>query len=242
MKTASIRHLFQAAAVSAAGLWLVGCGTTYVVKVDAISQPDAPEAVSYRIHDKTAAYGEEQDLRNREAVEYVRTALSGRGYYEAPSLEMAEMVIELDYGVSAPRVRYDTRNEPVVARVGGGLVYQQVPVRDSRGNVTYQTVVTYEPSRLETIGYREVAVPRTVYEKYLRLSARENIPDQEGRPAPQIWSVHVTNEDESNDIRKYLPILASASIDYLGADSGTQRTVKVKEKDADVAFVRQGGI
>ena len=79
-----------------------------------------------------------------------------------------------------------------------------------------------------------------MYEKYLRISARENKQMEEGRPPPEIWSVNVSSEDKSDDLRKYLPILASASVDYIGKDSGEKQTVRLKETDSAVGFIKKG--
>ena len=56
----------------------------------------------------------------------------------------------------------------------------------------------------------------------------------------EIWSVRLSNEDQSKDLRKYLPILATASIDYIGKDSTTQKTVNIKETDPGIAFIKKG--
>ena len=37
-----------------------------------------------------------------------------------------------------------------------------------------------------------------------------------------------------------LPILAAASIDYVGKDSKGQKTIRIKDTDKDVAFIRKG--
>src|SRR5258707_13541928 len=103
-----------------------------------------------------------------------------------------------------------------------------------------RTVAVYEPPRTELIGYDDMPRQVTIYEKYLRLTARENKPANEGRPPPELWNVQVSAEDESKDLRKYLPIMASVTIDYIGKDSSNQRTVKVRENGAGVEFVKRG--
>jgi len=151
------------------------------------------------------------------------------------------MIVEVDYGVEPPRVVLERTSMPIYAQVGGGVRYETVMVgTDSRGNPIYRTVAVYEPTRTELIGYQEMVTPVAKYEKYLRISARENAEMVEGRPPPELWSVNVSSEDESDDLRKYLPILASASIDYIGKDTGSKQTIKMKETDAAVGFVRQG--
>lgn len=223
-----------------AGALLSGCATSYKVEVDSISQPKASEATSYRIVTKNPN-ADEGSLRHQEATAYVKTALSGKGLYEAPPGQDPDMVVEVDYGVEPPRVVMERSSVPIYAQVGGGVRYEQVVVgTTSTGAPIVRTVAVYEPPRTEVIGYQDVVTPVAMYEKYLRISARENKPMEEGRPPPEVWSVNVSSEDKSDDLRKYLPILASASVDYIGKDSGEKQTVTVKETDSAVGFIKKG--
>src|SRR5476651_2352213 len=208
---------------ASAVLVLAGCTTTtYHVKVDAISKPAEPvgtasagkEPQSYKLKSKNPSLGDE-NLRYKEAAEYVKTALSSKGLYEAPTPERADMIVELDYGLDAPRTKIETVSVPVYAQTGGGVRYEQVPVTDSKGNQSIRTVAVYQPPRTELVGFDDVPRQVTIYEKYLRITAVENKPGVEGRPPSQVWSVNATAEDEIKDLRKYLPILASATADYI---------------------------
>lgn len=218
-----------------------GCSTsnTYAVKVDAITKPVPAGAQSFKLKSKDPKLGEE-NLRYREAAEFVKTALSGKGLYEAPSEERADMIVELDYGMDAPRAKMERVSVPVYAQVGGGVRYESVPITDSRGNTSYRTVAVYESPRSELVGYDNVPRMVTIYEKYLKITARENKPAAEGRPPAELWSIHATAEDESKDLRKYLPIMASATVDYIGQDSSNQQVVKVRADGPGVDFIRKG--
>ncbi|MFM7751135.1 MAG: hypothetical protein ACKPB0_12065, partial [Opitutaceae bacterium] len=65
-------------------LLLGGCATTYELKVDSIAKPRAADAISYEIHNKNPLVADDS-LRFKEAAGFVKTALSGRGMYEAPA-------------------------------------------------------------------------------------------------------------------------------------------------------------
>jgi hypothetical protein len=227
-------------AVAIAWFWS-GCATTYEVKVDAISKPpETPkEIASYKIRNKNPSVGEDS-LRHKEAAQYIKTALSGKGLYEAPNAQSADMIVDVDYGMEPPRVKFEKVSVPIYAQVGGGVRYMQVPVTDSKGNTSYRSVAVYEPPRTELIGYEEVPRPVVVYEKYLRVSARENRQAREGRPPTEIWSVHVSAEDESKDLRKYIPVMAAATIDHIGTNTKADKTITVSEKDSVVDFVKKG--
>jgi hypothetical protein len=232
--------LRRALPLALAGMMLGGCGTTHVVKIDSLAKPKAEDSISYEIKNKNPLVADDS-LRYQEAASLVKTALSGRGLYEAPANTKADLVVDLDYGVGPPQVRKETVSEPVYITVPGQIRTERVQVgTDSQGRPIYQTITVQDPPSTEFAGFREYIVTVVVYEKYLKLSARENKEASEGRPPTEIWTVDVTSEGESRDIRKNLPILVAASIDYIGKDSQGQRTIRIKDSSSDVAFVKKG--
>ncbi|MBL9201593.1 MAG: hypothetical protein JNL39_13875 [Opitutaceae bacterium] len=226
--------------LAAIGLMFAGCATTHEVKIDSLAKPNAEPAISYEIKNKNPLIADDS-LRHKEAAGMVRTALSGKGMYEAPPGVKPDMVVDLDYGVGPPQMRREQVSEPVYITLPGQVRTERVQVgTDSQGRPIYQTVTVQDPPRTEFAGFREYYVTVVVYEKYLKLSARENKEAAEGRPQQEIWTVDVTSEGESRDIRKNLPILVAASIDYIGKDSQGQKTIKLKDNSSDVAFVKKG--
>ncbi len=220
---------------------LAGCQTnTYNVKVNAIANDQkAASGESYRIVTKNGG-DPRTDLRTREAVELVKTALSGRGLYEAPNPENADMVVEVDYDVEPPRVEFETRSVPVFARLEGGMRSVIVPTRTATGEVRYRRVTVMDPPSQELIGFEDKTIPVTVYEKYLRVSARENITSGDDTPPEQLWSVYVSNEAEDDDIRKALPVLASVVVDYIGVTTVEDQELRVKGEAEEVDFIKRG--
>jgi hypothetical protein len=235
---------FRVPALSA--LWLVGglfvggCANTYEVKVDSLAKPNAEDAISYKIHNANPEVTEDS-LRHKEAVGFVRTALSGKGMYETTDAARADVVVDLDYGVGPPQMHHETVSEPIYVTLPGEVRTERVQVgTDRNGNPIYQTVTVQDPPRTELLGYRDRVITTVVYEKHLRLSARENKPAAEGRPPSEIWTVDVTSEGETHDMRKTLPVLAAASIDYVGKDSHGQKVIRLKDTDKDIAFIKKG--
>lgn len=217
-----------------------GCATSYDVKVDAITQPKPKEAAaSYRIKNKNPTT-EEDNLRYKEATNYVKTALSGHGMYEAPEDAVPDVIVEIEYGVEAPSVRMERTSVPIYSQSGGGVKYNPLPVPIANGSVLQRTIPVYDAPDSQLVGYQEVVTPVAVYEKFLHISARENKPKTDGATPTEIWSVNTTLEDESKDIRKYLPLLASASMESIGTDTGSRKTIKLKESDQNVDFVKKG--
>ena len=218
-----------------------GCQSSYNFKVDAINNPEiaSEELKSYTIVSSNAEISE-SDLEFKEAAEYVRTALSSKGYYEAPDVEHADMIIDISYGVGEPQIDFKTYSNPVYATRGGGYSTVATPVVDGKGNVTYVTTTVYHPPRVEMVGIEEKIVPITTYEKFLRLTSRDNREIDESEGPVQVWSIYVKNKDESDDLRKYLPLMAAASVPHIGENTESQTEVKLKEKDDLVGFVKEG--
>lgn len=227
-------------AIAAATCLLAGCATTHVVKVDSLAKPKAENAISYEIKNRNPLVADDS-LRYKEAAGMVKTALSGKGLYEAPPNTKPDIVVDLDYGVGPPQMRRETVSEPVYITLPGQIRTERVQVgTDSQGRPIYQTITVQDPPTTEFAGFREYMVTVVVYEKYLKLSARENKEAAEGRPAAEVWTVDVTSEGESRDIRKNLPVLVAASIDYIGKDSQGQKTIRIKDSSSDIAFVKKG--
>jgi hypothetical protein len=226
--------------VVVASLLLGGCATTHELKVDALAKPNAEPAISYEIKNKNPLVADDS-LRYKEAAGYVKTALSGKGMYEAPSNTKPDLVVDLDYGVGPPQMKREMVSEPVYINLPGQFRTERIQVgTDSQGRPIYQTVTVQDPPRTEFAGYREYMITVVVYEKYLKLSAHENKEASEGRPPSELWTVDVTSEGENRDIRKSLPLLVAASIDYIGKDTQGQKTIRIKDTNSDIAFVKKG--
>ena len=245
MKSTLIPPSLKATLWLAFSVLLGGCTTTtYIVQVDAIAQSAEPvvtaPAQSYQIR-TTNPKMDEGSLRYKEVAGYVKTALSGKGMYEAPRADKADVVIDIDYGMDSPRIKFDTQSMPVYAQTGGGVRYEQVPIIGRNGQVVgFRTIAISEPIRTELLTFEEVVRPVIVYEKFLKISARSNKEAVEGRAPPEVWSVNVSAEDESKELRKYLPILASATADYIGTNTKQERPIKLKDSDEVVGFIKKG--
>jgi len=101
-------------------------------------------------------------------------------------------------------------------------------------------VQVYVPGPTAIIGMQEIVQPVIVYEKYLKLSARPNQEVVEGRTPSEVWSVNVSAEDNSNELRKYMPILASATADYIGTNTKESKPIRINERDEVVTFIKKG--
>jgi hypothetical protein len=219
-------------------LFLSGCATTYTLKVDAITNPETAETnpQSYIIVNKNPDV-DESDLRYQETKEWVKTALSGKGLYEAPNVESADMIIELEYGMEEPYDRTTVVQDIHIERDPPSV--RTIWIQPEPGAPPIpQTIVVQGHTRHIPI---QRTIVQTIHEKYLKITAIKT-PDDEAvdTKAEQLWSVHVTNEDTGDNLREYLPVMASAAINYIDEDSGTEKEVRIKEDDETVTFVKEG--
>ena len=100
-----------------------------------------------------------------------------------------DVIVSIDYGV-ASFTRRETRVKGIT-----------VPRLPPEARVTSDgTLIAPEFPKPE---YETVAV--TVYEKYLSLTARENVAGKEDAVATDVWRVNVTSEGESRDVRSRNP-------------------------------------
>lgn len=160
--------------------------------------------------------GAEATLLYGEAARLVKAALMAKGLYEAPSRAHAGVVVEIEYSMETPRVSRAAPGDPAA----------QTGAKESR------------PQRSDAAIDNLRSAERGPLEKNLVLTARE-AKAPPGSVPKTLWSVEVSTTDPSNDLRKYLPLLAAASISQMGVDSDGPQTVKISETDKSVALIRQ---
>lgn len=221
-------------------LLLSGCATTYRFKVDAVKNQDVSEQKQSFVIVSANPEMDVEDLRFKEAEAFVKTALSSKGMFEAPAGDESQMTVEVDFGMEEPRTKFQTVSEPVYALVGGGTRTVTVPVTDAQGRVRYVTYVVYDPPQRELIGFRDRVITYQVYEKYLRITARETKEQAGDRPPRELWSVYVVNEDEKDDLREYVPLMVSAAMDSINENASSKKDVVLKDSDERVVFVKKG--
>ncbi|HVS53523.1 MAG TPA: hypothetical protein VHD62_14305 [Opitutaceae bacterium] len=216
-----------------------GCASNYAVKVDAVrrADPTGQKYSSYRIHPKNAALDPES-LRYKDAAQHVKTALSANGLFEAPTPASADLIVEIDYGVEAPRERVEEVEVPVLNAASDPGVLQPAPMRNADGSYR----ADMPNGELACDGGETMLETRrvTVCEKYISVDGRENRAAAEGQPPAELWRVHVSIEDESRDLRAYLPMLLSVAMDEIGKDTDGGQVVTLSEKDEAIQFIKRG--
>jgi hypothetical protein len=228
----SLSVVVRMAALTGCLMVVSGCASSYQFKVDAVSNQAVEMGTgSYRI---TCANPEmdEQDIRFQEAAGFVKTALSSKGMYEAPAGIEPDMAIELDFGMEGPI-------EVVEYREMGGLPVP-LPVDPANGRISDRNGAA-NVNYVAKLNAVSVPVVVSYYDKYIRITAREDESRVEGDRAPRTaWSLLVGNRDKNADLREYLPLLVSAGMDAMGSETERNEKVVLSQKDNRVLFVKNG--
>ncbi len=194
-------------------LALSACRTVYDVKVDAISAPQHGSGEAYRLalHPPAGAQGTPE--LQAAVAEQIRTALAQRGYFEAPEGTEARLLITASYGAGPAQLKFRYKARDML----GIDLWGKMPPKGG-------------------------AEPITVYEKFMSLTARAPDQDAGGASAggPEVWSVHVSVEDESGLLEPYLAVLAAALVDHIGEHSPGEKTVRIRAEGAK-RTTEQGG-
>lgn len=96
---------------------------------------------------------------------------------------------------------------------------------------------------------RGSARPILVFEKYIKLTAREPAPSDQPEATrrtrrdrgEELWSLTVSVEDDKRDLEPYLAVLASTAVDYIGTNSGAELHVPVDPATAASNLRRRAG-
>ncbi len=88
--------------------------------------------------------------------------------------------------------------------------------------------------------HADLRASEIVYDKYIRITARETPEQARGRPPRELWSIYVTNTDEQSNLPRYILLMISAAMDLVGERSLTRKTVVLTVKDERVVFVEKG--
>ena len=226
--------------LSGAGLACVllfaGCATSHTFKVDAISNPEVESGDAFHIVTGNPRVSEE-DPQFQEMAGYVKTALARRGYHQAAGAEDADIVIEVVYGTNQPQIDFKTVSSnasDVVIDQRTGQVYTG-PGAATRARVLGGGGGPITIDRDDT-----EYIPVTTYEKYLKLVAWENREGVEPEKQTQVWQVTVKTKDDKDDMQRYLPLLAAASIEFVGEDTENQEKIVLRENDDEVVSVKAG--
>ena len=200
-----------------AGLLLLASGCTLsprlTVNVDAIDSGESPQPVRYVLVPAVEGV-DASDLHFIEYAGHIDRALQKRGMIAAGSAAEANVEIEVSYGhkrVVREFVRHSIFDDP--------FFYDRRCRRWHKGHC-----VRWYPARYDwwhARHHREVDVV-TSYRVFVALEAHR-IGAEPGAPA--LWTTRARARFARPDLRVTLPLLLTAAEQYIGVDTGRERTV-----------------
>lgn len=214
------RHLPALAAVASL-LALAGCTHLYTLEVESTREEHADlnlDAKSYHIlnFSQTATVAGAKTLHQKEAEKILKDAMAIRGMYEAPSQELCDIVLDVQYGVAPSKLDITNVKRPIVASSGN-------PAQG--GHI---------------VGYVQGQTAEVVREKYFQITARANVKTEDGQAPPVIWTVYVRDLSEASDLRRYLPILAEVAADWSSKNTHGTRSFTATLEDGVLVYVSGG--
>ena len=217
-----------------------GWAKKYVLLVDAISNPDflIRPGLSFTIISSDLKIDVET-TRHRKASIYVKSILSGLGYYEAPNRNSADLLVDISYGMEEPHVDFTVRStHPSTSRIAEIMdPTGRSPYPNRRFHIGDLGIAGGRNTRL--VGTTERIIPKTIYEKFLQITVIQNQPLGSNEERIEAWSIKVIQQNESTDIDKYLPLLTAAAIPYFGQRTQSQEKVILRDRDESVIFVKE---
>jgi hypothetical protein len=220
-------------------VFLNGCATSYEVRVRALARDGAKLPTSYRLADTPDAT--QNPARYQAAGKILRVALAKKGLREAPAGTDAELLILFGCEVGPAITRRVTETSAVYMMVPGRTYTETVQVGTSaNGSPIYQTITRQEPPTQQLAGYEDRPIDISIFRKSLRLKAVQNLPPGDNREPLAFWAVEASCDGESKDYAQVLPVLAAASMVYVGRVSDGIELIRLTDADQDVRSLKPG--
>jgi hypothetical protein len=176
---------------------------------------------------------EESELFFKEVARALEPVLRNKGYSPAVDGTLPDFQIAVDAHLSEPIVESQNYSEPIYAEGGGYMRHVRVPVVNADGQVVrYAVSSVYVPRRSYHAGWVDHNRQYTVYDKVLRLSAREII--DEKTLSDEIWAITIQMRTESTDYRSALPYMLVAAGPYIGGHTDGEEVITITEDDDDL--------
>ena len=219
-----------------AAAFLSGCATTqrpsYTVSVNGLAAQTTNAAASFIVlpGDKNVAA---TDLQFQEYAGFVERALGQRGLHRAPSVDKADMMIFLAYGIGDPKEHVYSYSLPNFGQTG---VSSSTTYGSLYGN-SYSGTTYYTPTYGVT-GYSSHVGTYVTFTRHVFIEAVDIPTYRSKKKVVQVWKTGIVSVGSSGDLRRVFPVMIGAASSYLGTNTGEIRTVNLYEDDPRVLLVK----
>lgn len=227
--------------VTLVALFLVGCSPKLAVRIDSIVAQGAvlqeKDYIFYSGMRGTSA----NDLYFREYGKYFLEVLKKNGYRQVHQPEVADLAIYFSYGITGGTEVHYTYTRPVYATVGGETVDIRETETDPAGRKIKTTKTVTIPSTTRVVGVETRRESYTVFTAHAILEAEEihGTEGQTDNSMETLWKTTITTTSKLDDLRRIMPIMAAASVPYLGKNTGEIVTVELRDGDAQVLEMKR---
>lgn len=221
-------------------LLLVGCSPKIAVRIDSIVAQGKPlgekRYILYSGMKGTAV----DDLYFREYGKYFREVLKKHGYHEVNQPEGADLAIYFSYGITGGAEVHHTYTRPVYAIVGGETIDITETETDAEGRKIKTTKTVTIPARSRVVGMETRRESYTVFTAHAVLEAREIYrAGHTDKDMQALWEITITTTSKLDDLRRIMPMMAAASVPYLGKNTGEIVTIKLRDSDVRVLEMKR---
>lgn len=165
------------------------------------------------------------DLKYMEYAKYIDKILAKNGYSPAQLTDNPNTVIFVNYGISDPKVFERDVIVPVWGQVGVASSTTTIQ-KNTYGGVTGNT---YNIPSYGVVGSNVVKQQQVQYLRYLTLAAYDLANFKQTGKEKKIWILELTSTGSSDDLRKLIPPMLVASINYIGKSSGEKKLIDIYE-------------
>lgn len=217
-------------------LFVVGCSPKIAVRIDSIvAQGTVLQEKNYIFYSGMRGTSA-NDLYFRKYGKYFLEVLKKNGYRQVNQPEAADFAIYFSYGITGGTEVHYTYTRPVYAIVGGETADIRETETDAAGRKIKTTKTVTIPSTTRVVGVETRRESYIVFTAHAVLEAEEihGTQGQTDNSMETLWKTTITTTSKLDDLRQIMPIMAAASVPYLGKNTGEIVIVELRDGDAQV--------
>lgn len=173
----------------------------------------------------------ESDLQFREYARYLERALEKQGLRRMQSIDEADQIVFLAYGIGDPQTVQYSYAVPTWGQTGVSGAHTSGAAFSFGGMTKYSASTDFTPSYGVT-GYVPVTGIVTYYFRFIRIDCFDLAAYRKDKKEHQLWRTDITSDGSSGDLRRVLPYMIAAAKPHLGSDTGKQILIQLEEGDA----------
>jgi len=237
LKTVGFAVLAISLSAAGAGCTHMGASREYEVSVNSFARSNALEDRTYVVMPFDADV-EPMDLEFQEYSAQVAKVLGERGFRRAPSIDDAEVVVLLAYGIGEPREHSYTYNLPVWGQTGVASTRTTTDATLFRNSAKLNSETSYTPQYGVT-GFTNQTGSYTTFTRHALICAIDLAQLRNEQKFSEIWKTRIVSVGSSGDLRQVFPAMLAAARDLLATSTGRTVERTVSEDSPVVLWLRE---